>query len=84
MAITTQDQITDYHKAVVGVYSDILSGEVGFPSHQKDKYNNDGNFNIEPNIKHEGRITVDLTNKDDPKIQSLIYVNSNGVQVISQ
>lgn len=79
-----QTQSADYHKAVVGVFSDILSSAslpnpLIFPStnllFQNDRYDNIGNVHEERIFpRHEGRITADLNTKDDPRIQSLVYV----------
>ncbi len=90
LALRTKNKIADYHNAVVGVFSDILSSfsklsspkPLSFPSHQPDRYDDIGN--IDQNIpRHEGRITADLTNKEDPLIKSLIYVDPNGDQRIT-
>jgi len=89
----------DYHKAVPGVFSNILSsvsksGSLNpliFPSHDRDRFDDIGNVKPvgfqgkeqEEIPRHEGRITVDLTNKDKPGIKSLFYVDPNGDQRIT-
>jgi len=92
-AIRNINKAADYHKGVVGVFSDILSSAsppnpLIFPStyftFQNDRYDNIGIIHEERIFpRHEGRITVDLTNKDDPRIQSLVYVGTDGDERIT-
>jgi pimeloyl-ACP methyl ester carboxylesterase len=79
-------KISDYHKAVVGVYSDILANQLTipskyYPSFQNDRYDNNG-IGYENSIfpRHDGLITVDLTNREDPRIKQLRYVDSNNIE----
>ncbi|MEG3979242.1 hypothetical protein [Microcoleus sp. D3_18a_C4] len=89
---TFQYQISDYHKAIVGVYSDILSSAsrsfnepLIFPdkyfTFQNDRYDNNGiGYENSKFPRHDGLITVDLTNIVDPRIQNLRYVDSNNIE----
>ena len=95
----TGKRSTDYHNAVPKVFYNILSSvsksssanPLIFPSHERDRFDDIGNLKPvgfqggkqEEFPRHEGRITVDLTNKDDPRIQRLNYVGTDGNQRIT-
>ena len=69
---------TEYHNGVVNVFSNIMLRNFTFPSHQSDRFNQDGDlFRQEFQGKeafHEGVITANLTNG----INGLYYVDPNG------
>lgn len=96
-AAKNTNKAIDYHNAVVGVFSDLIStGGFQFPSPQKNRYDDIGNLQPgglfitekEENIpRHEGRITADLSDQSDqkdPRLQNLIYVDSKGDQLITR
>ena len=69
---------TEYHNGVVNVFSNIMLRNFTFPSHQSDRFNQDGDL-FKPEFQgkeafHEGVITANLTNG----INGLYYVDPNG------
>ncbi|HBW58481.1 MAG TPA: hypothetical protein DEF27_12035 [Oscillatoriales bacterium UBA8482] len=76
--------MTDYHKAVVGVFSDILSFKsnpyytsYSTPSNNEQflaVFSSTGLFKKDGYGPYEAVISVDLTNKNNPRIESLNYL----------
>ena len=82
------EKIITYHKAVPGVFSKMLSSQLRlFPlSYQPDRFDNIGNVHengfqsnqISEIPRHDGRIEVDLTTPQNPIINYLFYVGTDG------
>jgi pimeloyl-ACP methyl ester carboxylesterase len=76
---TGNDKATDYHNAVVNVFSNLMSRKLTFPSLQQNWYDNNGKVKNSIGFYwHQGVVSANLTNGTN--ITGLEYVDSSGTR----